>query len=371
MTVQPKSVTKELASARPCCAWKLLAAILLLRLCVGWHFFSEGIQKVAYDRNTGQWGLDFSAEGFFRQAKGPLAKVFWERIPGGHHWQANLIVPRQLTPSGGEQLSDWVTEYVRRRQSELKSGKHADVEILDFVPFASWKEQIDLDRRAMLKGFIDVPGLTEAQRTQAAEAFERRDQQLADYLAGESLDIQAYQHELWRLDNMQQAAGAEEVPYRQSRIAKKAAEVDSTPQKWVATVRQYDQEFVHELQGLLTEEQAVSVVGAQANAALTDPKKTQLRWVNLAVTGLTIGVGCCLLLGLFTRLASVVGALFLLSVMVTQLPWVPGANTVFFYYQLVEFAALLFLAAVAAGRVAGLDFILHGLWWKCCGSRGA
>ena len=91
--------------------------------------------------------------------------------------------------------------------------------------------------------------------------------------------------------------------------------------------------------------------------------------MNLAVTGLTIGVGLCLLVGLFTRLASVAGAFFLLSVMATQPPWVAGANTQFFYYQLVEFAALLFLAAVAAGRVAGLDLFLHALWSKCCGKK--
>ena len=93
--------------------------------------------------------------------------------------------------------------------------------------------------------------------------------------------------------------------------------------------------------------------------------------MNLAVTGLTIGVGLCLLVGLFTRLAAVVGALFLLSVMATQPPWVPGAETTYFYYQLVEFAAMMLLAAAAAGRVAGLDFILHGLWSKCCGTKGA
>ncbi|MCH8840834.1 MAG: PQQ-binding-like beta-propeller repeat protein, partial [Planctomycetes bacterium] len=254
---------------------------------------------------------------------------------------------------------------------ELKTGKHTEVEIPEFVPYATWIEQIDAERRAMLKRFTDIRGLTEEQRSQAAQAFERRVRQLADYLAGESLDIQAYQHELWRLENLREIAGTKEVPYQQRRVAQKLAETDRTPLKWVAMVRQYDQEFANELHGLLTEEQSASTVGGQALAALTDPKQTQLRWMNLAVTGLTIGVGCCLLLGLFTRLASVAGALFLLSVMATQPPWVAGANTMFFYYQLVEFAAFVFLAAVSAGRVAGLDFILHGLWSMCCGRKVA
>jgi uncharacterized membrane protein YphA (DoxX/SURF4 family) len=68
------------------------------------------------------------------------------------------------------------------------------------------------------------------------------------------------------------------------------------------------------------------------------------------------------MLGLFTRVAAVVGALFLLSVMASQPPWVAGANAMFFYYQLVEFAALIYLAAIGAGQWAGLDFIIQGLW---------
>ena len=361
------AVKKETA----CCAWKLMVALVLLRLCVGWHFLSEGIEKVSYDHHSGQWSLDFSAEGFFRGAKGPLAGFFWNRVPGNHRWRTTLGVPQELTPDRGDELSGWVSGYVKRRQNELKTGKHTEVEIPEFVPYASWIEQIDAERRAMLKRFTDIRGLTEEQRSQAAQAFGRRDRQLADYLAGESLDIQAYQHELWRLENLQETAGAKEVPYQQRWVAQKLAETNRTPLKWVAVVRQYDQEFANELHGLLTEEQSASTVGGQALAALTDPKQTQLRWMNLAVTGLTIGVGCCLLLGLFTRLASVVGALFLLSVMATQPPWVVGANTEFFSYQLVELSALLFLAAVSAGRVAGLDFILHGLWSMCFGRKVA
>jgi uncharacterized membrane protein YphA (DoxX/SURF4 family) len=45
----------------------------------------------------------------------------------------------------------------------------------------------------------------------------------------------------------------------------------------------------------------------------------------MAVTVLTIGVGICLLAGFFTRLAAVAGALFLLSVIASQPPWVTGA----------------------------------------------
>ena len=56
-------------------------------------------------------------------------------------------------------------------------------------------------------------------------------------------------------------------------------------------------------------------------------------------------------------------------VMASQPPWVEGAKLDVFYYQLVEVAALVVLFASAAGRWAGLDFILRTLMGKCCGRK--
>ena len=371
MSTPAATVSEKPASARSCCAWKLAAALVLLRVCVGWHFFSEGVKKVSYDRSTGQWQLDFSAEGFLRQAKGPLAGFFLNRVPGGHQWQVKLAVPVELTPESSQELVGWVTGYVKLRQGELASGKHSEVEIPEFVPYAAWFAQIEEDRRDLLQRFTNVPGLIDEQRTQAAAVFERRQSQVADYLAGESLDMQAYRHELWRLENMQDTPGADAVPFQQQRVAQKLADTTRTPLKWVAAVRQFDDDFADELSGLVTDEQRASPVGPEVESAVADSKSKQLHWMNLAVTGLTISVGLCLLLGLFTRLASAAGALFLLSVMATQPPWVVGAETTVFYYQLVEFAALVLLGAAAAGRVAGLDFFFHHLFHRCCGAKGA
>jgi uncharacterized membrane protein YphA (DoxX/SURF4 family) len=75
---------------------------------------------------------------------------------------------------------------------------------------------------------------------------------------------------------------------------------------------------------------------------------------------LTIGVGSCLLLGFFTRLASLAGALFLSAVIASQPPWVPGAESTI--YQTVEFAGLLVLAGTGAGRWLGLDYFSYALF---------
>ena len=73
-------------------------------------------------------------------------------------------------------------------------------------------------------------------------------------------------------------------------------------------------------------------------------------------------VGVLLILGLFTRLAALAGAGFLFSIILTQWPGSPGAEPV--YYQTIEMLGMLFLAAVAAGQYAGLDFILYSVWSK-------
>ena len=82
-----------------------------------------------------------------------------------------------------------------------------------------------------------------------------------------------------------------------------------------------------------------------------------------------VGVGVLLILGLFTRLASVAGMLFLGSVMATQPPWVYGANSQYVYYQMVEVLALFVLFVFAAGRFGGLDYLIYGLYRRCCGPK--
>jgi uncharacterized membrane protein YphA (DoxX/SURF4 family) len=69
-------------------------------------------------------------------------------------------------------------------------------------------------------------------------------------------------------------------------------------------------------------------------------------------------IGVLLIVGLFTRTASLAAAGFLVSVILTQPPWIPGTAPTILY--IVELAACLVLAAAAA-RIGGLDYILHQL----------
>jgi uncharacterized membrane protein YphA (DoxX/SURF4 family) len=349
--------------------WPTIVALVFLRLCCGWHFFSEGIEKVEYDQSRGEWNLVFSAEGFLNGAVGPLAGFYHNQAPTAHRWREHLAVPRQIDAARSAKLSSWVTSYVKRRQGEINSGKPTEAQFAEFSPAAAWGEQVRNDWQAALKRFSDIKSLSDEARNQGEAVFDRYELYLADFLAEEALDMEVYQHDLWRWEQARQDPAHDEVPFAVARVAELKATADRAPGKWVAQMKAMNEEFAEELRAIVGREDGT--LAGKVDQAVTDPGETRLQRNNVIVTCVVIGVGVCLLVGLLTRVAAVGGALFLLSVMLSQPPWVAGANTMFFYYQLVEFAALLVLAAVGAGRWAGLDFIIQGLWARRRGTQGA
>ena len=354
-------------------AWLAVAGLLLLRLCIGWHFFSEGTKKLTYDEARSEWNLNFSAEPFLRQATGPLAGLLKNRLPGFHDWENLLATAKQSKPLTSTEISErqaWHKQYQQRRVTAEQEKKPEPIEFPDYAPYTAWANRIVADLRPHLKAFTEVNGISDAQSAQAAERFQARHQQLADFLSEEEESIAAYQHELWRLSNMQSLGGADDIPFRQQRVAAKQSETSAIGNKLVNEVRGIEAGLKNDLRAISTEEQPENTSLAEAvESALISAKERRFRWMNIGITVLVIGVGVCFLLGLFTRLAAVGGALFLLSVMMTQLPWVPGANTTFFYYQLVECAAFLAILAYGAWRLPGLDYIFRGLWCGCCGKK--
>ena len=87
----------------------------------------------------------------------------------------------------------------------------------------------------------------------------------------------------------------------------------------------------------------------------------------ITMWGLTI-VGACLILGLFTRLASVAGLGFILMFYLAAPPLIgyfyaiPSEGSYLIVNKnLVELAALVVILLTGSGRFAGLDRIVHGL----------
>ena len=349
-----------------------IAALVLLRLVVGWHFFSEGVGKFGYDPSQGGYALTFSAAPFLNQAKGPLAPWFHSQAPNGHDWAALLAVPKRGVAPSDEEAAEhakWLADYERRRKEATAKKEPAPIEFPPFAPYHDWATRVVADWTALVDRASAVDGVSDEQRSAMTAALAARHQQLADYLAGEAEAIADYQHELWRLENLRSEPEADGLPFQEQRIAKKAAETSGQPRAWVNQVEAFEQGLIQDVRyAVAGTPEAAETVSAAVDEALVSPDESWLRFVNVAVTALTLGVGVCLLLGLLTRMAAILGALFLLSVIATQPPWVADAAPTI--NQCVEFAGLLVLAGTGAGRWLGLDYFFYAWQNGCCGRAG-
>jgi uncharacterized membrane protein YphA (DoxX/SURF4 family) len=312
--------------------------LVLMRLAIGWHFYREGSAKLGFDRGPGGYRVAFSAEGFVSQAQGPLADWFRSFAPGEHDWRALLATPQQDLPSGGDATNE---------------------------AYQDWATRITEDWKSTLARFDAISSLSDEQRQAAADVVAARSQQLADYLATEADAIAEYRHDLWRLEELRAMPEAGGVPFVDSRIAGQAAEVSRAPVRWVQQVAEFERELLSDLRQIASDKRrANATIAAEIEKSLTNPDKNRLRFVNQTVPVLLVGVGICLLVGLFTRLASAMGAIFLLGVVAAQPPWTAGALPT--YYQVVELTGLFLLAATGAGRWAGLDYFGYALCARWC-----
>jgi uncharacterized membrane protein YphA (DoxX/SURF4 family) len=341
-------------------------AIVLLRLVIGWHFFGEGTKKIEWDSHTNSFHMAFSADDFLVQAKGPLAPLYLEHTPSEHEWRTLLTSPRENVPQSAEQIAkrtEWARDYQRRQNEAKKKGEPVPVEFSPFSAVHDWATKIADDWRAAVEKFKAINGLTDVQKQAADKALDNRLMELSDYIVSEEPNFAEYRHELWRLTNWRQSSEAGELPFHDSRITTKAGETNSKAIAWREQIRTLDEQLNSDLEAILTPEQrAEPATTAAAQGALADPNEHKLEFVNMFATIVTIGVGICLILGLLTRLASIVGALFLLGVILSQPFWISGtAPTI---NQCVEFASLLVLAGTGAGRWAGMDGCLAALFGR-------
>ncbi|HTQ38710.1 MAG TPA: hypothetical protein VMJ32_06765 [Pirellulales bacterium] len=320
--------------------------MVALRVVIGWHFFQEGLAH----KNDPHW----SSEGFLRQAKGPLAELFKSRAPGFHNWDRLLAVPLAPEPAT---LPD-------EGNSAGAAQPAADKPTPEASPiYGDWYRAVIHDWEQYRADFANFYHFSDEQKAGSQSLQKHYEGQLADLLAGNQPDIASYRHELYRNQNMAAKPGADEIPNQIARLAKREQNpvgepgvsdaVNSSPADWLSDAQALEAAFQRDLLSLRSDDQLKLGPAPQA--------KTELKQIDSAVTWLLIIGGGLLMIGLFTRLSALALALFLLSVIATQPPWVNGAITTVFNYQSVEFVALLALASSPVGRWAGLDFFIHHL----------
>lgn len=306
-------------------------ALMLLRLTIGWHFLYQGLVKLEDPQ--------FSSAAFLGQAKGPLGDLYRSLLDD---WDGR----KTLAKDRRDQLLKRFDEYLQK-----------------------FKEQF---------------GLSPVQAATAEQMAAARKSQTQDFLKENEQDLDTYLHDLDRLAmNKESASGAVKPvaapvegqqpkpsmtwsypPYQQKRVWDKQTELQGQLKGWLKELNGYFSAFQQDLENLLDDQQRERV--ASSRQALAGPP-TQIEQVDKIVSYGVTAIGVCLLVGLFTRLASFAGALFLLSIVLAQPDW-PGlyptphpsvGHSMFVNKEFVEMMVLFALATTRVGRWGGLDFFIH------------
>lgn len=286
-----------------------VVALVLLRLGVGWHFFKEGSEKVQSGK--------FSSAGFLGSAKGPLAGFFKSML---------------RDPEGHARLD---------REATLKA----------------W----NLYRERVARHY----GFDEAQEAKAEKIYSRYEDQLEYFFNEQEEGIDVYFKSLKSKAQDQADPVRQGVSSLKNQIGKKAvADTPPEPGPWFAKLEGMWKAYEQDLNELATEDQQ-----RRRTLKLARPGATTFgaEQVDKVLPYFDLLVGVCLILGLFTRTASVAASIFLCSVIATQ--WPGSADAAPTYPQVIEMLSLLVLAATGAGRFAGLDFFISTYCCKCCSRK--
>ena len=354
-----------------------MVMLVALRLVIGWHFFKEGMSH----RADPHW----SSEGFLKQAKGPLANDYQAVLPKFHQWDLLILAPlpdaeaeRAATPANSTPAAADLAPAAAdlapapadlapakgaaaSEEAEGKGAKPAPI-------YSAWLTKVKADWKADQDAFARFYDLDDGQKARAAKIYQASTKQMEEVLKDYASDIRLYRELVYRADLMSATQEGREIPFMKARAANvqknplaeagisgTSAVIGTSPAVWQTEAKGVEQLYHDRLDNVLTKQQ---------RARGRRPAETaRLHKINSVVTWLLIIAGGCLIVGLFTRLAALAGALFLLSVICTQPPWSAGAIPT--YYQVVEMVALLVLMTTAVGRWGGLDYFIHLLVRPC------
>lgn len=280
-----------------------IAMLVMLRLTIGWHFYSEGFVK----KKAGDW----TATPFFANASGPLSGHFREMV---WDYDGKIRLDRQRTLVEFARFRDRVAKHYRfdeQQKARSQDGFILAAEQHDWIlsENAGELEEFILGRKHM--AFLDDNRVQKSLRS--------------------------------GVDSL----GGQREATRREWLGKGATALKQIDLLW----NSYE-----ESQNALATEQQVDDHGYLKMGRPSD------RWIDTSVIdGLLpyfdMTVGILLLFGLFTPVAALAAAGFLGSVVLSQYP--PATGPTSSIYQLIECLACFVLASTGAGRFAGLDFFLH------------
>ncbi len=287
-----------------------ITMLVLLRLTVGWHFYTEGVDKL----QSGQW----DASPFFANARGPFAENFRTLV-----WDHDGKLRRDVKAS-----EQWFERY----------------------------------RNQVIRGY----GFEKPQQQKAHQNYLNAVEQLEQVLEDNRVDLQEYDLGLERIRKMERDPAREQVSSLRGQRESIRRERQAKLQPTLNQIDQIWKNYEVAQNALATAKQKQAHPPIYLRKPPTGFIDTSI--INWLVPYFDIAIGLCLLLGLFTPLAALAAAGFLGSVFLSQYPPLAGPSSS--YYQLIECMACLVLAGTAAGRFAGLDYFLHLIVRKVWGIQG-
>jgi uncharacterized membrane protein YphA (DoxX/SURF4 family) len=341
--------------------------LVLLRLAIGWHFFFEGVEKLnSLATGPTTTNRPFTSADYLGESTGPLAKFFRDKAR-----ESDEAILDKLTVTPLPAGQDAAQTPPRTRMSPALRKEWDE----DFERLAE-HYQLDPQQRALAQTRFEqgkdnmVNWLLTAKSkikitfpTGIVEVEETIPQRIEDY-RNKLKQIREME------SNVPEAFG-KDVLKEKLRAAK--AEAKSMRTELLADLDKQKEATLAGLQEVLTPEQK-----SRAVASTTPTSRT--RTIDLVTSWALTTIGACLLLGLFTRLACMGGASFLLLLYLSMppFPWLPEpprapeGHYLFVSKNLIEMIALLVLATTASGRWAGLDGLLQFLnpWRRRSRSEG-
>ena len=363
-----------------------MVALCLLRFAIGIHFFSEGTSKY-------QSG-NFSAEPFIRQARGPIAPYLRQLLDDQNALLRLCIDQKKIQfqskqpaedGDGAEQknvdqvvnLDPYLTKSVWASfvleandvydfgdEELLEKYNKQKADLMAQLRAAESAEDGGGDVGSINAELQSVSQKVDALKKQVTEAeliLASAQRQLQTFLDTNSHEILEYFGGLDRLDGFNRDGENREqvveyVPSLRGQYAEIRSDLDKKRNQWIAEIEKIWDGLENDINGLAIDEQQSR--GPVVLSRPYQPKSSRIEFINKFIPWFDMIVGGLLIVGLFSRLASLAGGLFLLTVILTQPFWLPGSAPTF--YQSIELAGLVVIFATCAGRYGGLDGIISG-----------
>jgi uncharacterized membrane protein YphA (DoxX/SURF4 family) len=283
--------------------------LVLLRIAIGWHFLTEGLDKVESVRHGTQ---PFSAEVYLRNATGPLAPYFRGMLPDVNGLA--LLDPARLK--------------------------------------ASWAETVERIEKHY--------NFNDQQKSRASEILEKN-YGWADYWFNNIENDEARRKYISDLAKVQAVeADPDAMSFERERAWESRRTLDGERRKLTGPLTAQGLALADAVAALATPEQ-------QASVGTYSPPRTSLDVANLLTMYGLCAMGVCLILGFLTPFAAICAAAFLAMIYLSMPPWPglpPNPKAEGHYWivnkNLVELIACLLIAVTASGHWFGLDALFFG-----------